>query len=377
MGRSGEAALMVARSGSPATWRGRAGALLERRLLRARVEGWWEVLIVPAALIALGIALTATSSVFLTSLNLTNILLQGAALAAMSFGVTFVMLAGDLDLSVGSGSALCSVVGAFIMRDTGSVALGAFAGIGVGLLIGLINGLVVTILQAPSFIATLGMLVIAEGVALALTNGGVVTGLPLSSGDLANNTLLGLPYIVWIVFVGVFAVLFFVQSQTAFGIRVFAVGGNREAARLSAIPVSRIRVLCFLISGLTMGIAGLVFTTRVESGQPTAGTSLELYTVAAIVLGGTSLYGGKGSLVRTMWGVLFIVTLQNGLDLNAVNDDVKQIVIGAVLIAAASTDFLRMRVRRRRLRELVVDADGDQPQEQPGPVTASGVGGVP
>ncbi|MGI8557838.1 MAG: ABC transporter permease [Solirubrobacteraceae bacterium] len=355
---------MTATAGSPTAVRARAAALLSRRLARARVEGWWELAIVPAALLLLGIVLTATSSVFLTSENLTNILLQGAALAAMSFGVTFVMLAGDLDLSVGTGAALCSVVGAFIMRDTGSVLLGALAGIGIGLAIGLVNGLVVTILQAPSFIATLGMLVIAEGVALALTNGGVVTGLPLSSGNLAYDTFLGLPYIVWIVFVVVFAVLFFIQSQTAFGIRVFAVGGNREAARLAAIPVSRVRVLAFVISGFTMGVAGLVFTTRVESGQPSAGTSLELYTVAAIVLGGTSLYGGKGSLVRTMWGVLFIVTLQNGLDLNAVNDDVKQIVIGAVLILAASTDFMRTRLRRRKLQEMAVDADTTQEDER-------------
>lgn len=122
-----------------------------------------------------------------------------------------------------------------------------------GLLKGLINGVVVTVLRAPWFIATLGMLVIAEGVALALTNGGVVTGLPLSSGHLANNTFLGIPYILWVVFVGVFAVLLFVQSRTAFRIKVFAAGGNREAASLSGIPVSRIRVICFLISVITMG----------------------------------------------------------------------------------------------------------------------------
>ena len=366
---------------SPGALRGRAADSLGRRLDRARAEAWWELMLVPAALIVLGIVLTATSPYFLTGLNLTNVLLQGAALAAMSFGVTFVMLAGDLDLSVGSGSALCSVVGAFVMRDTGSVLVGALAGIGVGLLIGLVNGLVITILQTPSFIATLGMLVIAQGVALALTNGGVVTGLPASSGDLASNTFLGVPWIVWVVFVILFAVLYFIQSQTAFGLRVFAVGGNREAARLSAIPVSRIRVLCFMISGITMGIAGFVFTTRVQSGQPSAGASLELYTVAAIVLGGTSLYGGKGSLLRTMWGVLFIVTLQNGLDLAAVSDTTQQVVIGIVLIVAASTDFMRAQLRRRKIRAVALDVDVDSHPETkrsaPERAPAGDLGGMP
>lgn len=323
-------------------------SMLRRRLPRTRSTVWGEVLFVPLALVALGIYLAATNQYFFTGENLKNILLQGATLACVSFGVTFVVLAADLDLSVGSGAALASVVGAFVMRDSGSVVLGGLAGIGVGLAIGLFNGLVITRLEVPSFIATLGMLVIARGLALAITNGSVVTGLPTSVGTLATNQLLGIPYIVWIVFVVVFVALYFVQSQTAFGLRVFAVGGNREAARLSAVPVERIRLICFMLSGLTMGIAGLVLTARVQSGQPNAGDSLELYAVAAIVLGGTSLYGGRGSVARTLWGVLFIVTLQNGLDLNAVGDDVKRVIIGLVLIAAASADFFRARLRRRR-----------------------------
>ena len=346
--------------------RTRLEPLLGHRLARARAEGWWEILFVPTALVILGIVLTSTSPQFLTSLNLTNILQQGADLAAISFGVTFVMLAGDLDLSVGAGAALTSVVGAFLMRDTGSVFVGALAGIGVGLLIGLANGLVVTKLRAPSFIATLGMMVIARGVALALTNGSVVTGLPNSAGNLATENFLGLPWIVWIVFVVLFLILLYVQSQTGYGIRVLAVGGNREAARLSAIPVDRVRVTAFLISGLTMGIAGLVLTSRVQSGQPNAGQWDELYAVAAIVLGGTSLYGGKGSLVRTLWGVLFIVTLQNGLDLNAVGDDLKQVVIGSVLIAAASTDFVRTQLRRRQTAKEESAAEAALGSAEPG-----------
>lgn len=351
--------------------------LLDRRLARARAEGWWEILFVPFALLVLCVVLASTSPQFLTSLNLTNILLQGATLAAISFGVTFVMLGGDLDLSVGAGAALASVIGAFVMRDTGSVVLGAFAGIGLGLLIGLLNGVFVTLFQAPSFIATLGMMVIARGVALATTNGSVVTGLPTSAGNLANDEFIGIPWIVWIVFVLLFLALYFVQSQTGFGVRVFAVGGNREAARLSGIAVNRVRIACFMISGLTMGLAGLVLTTRVQSGQPNAAEWQELYAVAAIVLGGTSLYGGKGSLIRTLWGVLFIVTLQNGLDLNAVGDDVKRVVIGVVLIAATSTDFIRTQMRRRRTvrEEAIAEATvSDRIAREPAAPAGGGAG---
>lgn len=323
-------------------------AWLDHALSRGRAEGWGDLLFVPAALLILCAYLTMTSDVFLTERNVTNILVQGSVLACLAFGVTFVVLAGELDLSVGSGAALASVVSAFVMRDTGSFELGALAGIGAGAVIGTFNGIVVTQLQVPSFIVTLGTLVIARGIALALTDGSVVTGLPDGVGSLVENEFLGLPYVVWLVFAVVFGAAYFFQSQTSFGIRVLAVGGNREAARLSAVPVDRTRFLCFLISGVTMGIAGAILTARVESGQPNAADGFELFAVAAIVLGGTSLFGGRGSVARTLWGVLFITTLENGLDIESVGDDVKRVVIGVVLIAGASADFFRTRLRRRR-----------------------------
>jgi ribose transport system permease protein len=312
--------------------------------------GWGERLFVPGVLLALGTYLTFANQYFLTSTNIENVLIQASILAIVSFGVTFVVLAGELDLSIGSATALASVVCAMVMRDSGSILLGVAASLGVGALVGAINGLVVTRLEVPSFIATLGMLTVASGIALHLADGQVIVGLPSGIADLANGKLLGINYVIWLVFV-VFAVLWVVQRQTAFGMRVFATGGNPEAARLSGIPTNRIRFLVFVLAGVTVGIAGVALTARVQSGQPNAGHLLELNAIAAIVVGGTSLRGGRGSIAWTLWGVLLIATLRNGLDLQGVGEDLKQVIIGLVFIAAASVDFFRRQLQRRRTRE--------------------------
>lgn len=316
---------------------------------RANYEGLAERLFVPAILLALCAFLASSNEHFLTATNIENIFIQASVLAIVAFGVTFVVLTGEFDLSVGSGVALASVVAAMAMRDTGSIVLGVLACLAVGALVGVINGLVVTRLEVPSFIATLGMLTIASGVALHLADGRVITGVPEQLGELADSELLGINYVIWLMGL-VLGVLYFVQSQTSFGIRVLATGGNREAARLSGIGVDRIRLACFVISGLTVGVAGVVLTARVESGQPNAGVLLELDAVAAIVIGGTSLLGGRGSVIWTLWGVLFIATLRNGLDLEGVGEDLKSVTIGVVFILAASVDFFRRRLRARRLR---------------------------
>jgi ribose transport system permease protein len=325
---------------TPAPRPDRVAGFLERRLARSRV---------PLVLLVLVTYLSASNEFFLTEVNLTNILIQGSILAIVAFGLTFVILAGELDLSVGAGVALVSVVSAMVMRDSASIPLGIAAGLGTGLLIGAVNGVAVTVLRVPSFIVTFGMLVICQGVALALTDGAVIYGLPSDVGKLASDEFLGLRWIVWLVIL-VFAVLYFVQTQTRFGVRVFAVGDNSEAARLSGVPVDRVRFLVFVISGVTMGLAGLALVSRVESGQPNAGQLLALTAIVAIVVGGTNLLGGRGSLVRTVIGLLLITVLENGLDLEGVDDDLQRVVIGVVFIGAASVDFVRQRLRASRLR---------------------------
>ena len=321
-----------------------APRVVKRWAAGARNGGWVDVLFVPVVIIGLGIYFSIASPYFLTSLNITNLLIQGSILAFVAFGVTFVILAGELDLSVGSGVGLVSVLAATVMRDQDSVLLGIIAAFAVGIAIGAVNGFVVTKLEVPSFIATFGMLVIANGIALAITDGGVVTGVPIDIGNLALKSFLGVRWMIWLVVI-VFIVLYVIQTQTAFGRRVMAVGGNREAARLAGIPVNRVRFFVFLVSGATIAIGGLALTSRVVSGQPNGGTLLELDAVAAIVIGGTSIFGGRGSLVRTLFGVLLIAELRNGLDLVGVGDDLKQVIIGAVLILAASVAFIRGRIR--------------------------------
>jgi ribose/xylose/arabinose/galactoside ABC-type transport system permease subunit len=318
----------------------------------------FDLLFVPAVLLALALYLSATTSSFFTTANMTNVLLQASILAIVAFGITFVILAGELDLSAGTGSALGSVLAAQVMVNTGSIWAGVLAGIGFGLALGLVNGLLVTALEVPSFIATLGTFIIAQGIALALTNGGVVAGLPEGINDFTQGRLLGLPLLVWATLF-IFLTLYFVQRQTTFGVRVLAVGGNSEAARLSGVPVNRIRLLVFLISGTTTGLAGLALLVRVQSGQPNANSTLALEAIAAVVVGGTSLLGGRGSIVRTLWGVLLIAVLRNGLDLKGIDENLKQVVIGVVFIVAASVDFLRRQVTRRRVRASSVPKEPD------------------
>jgi ribose transport system permease protein len=341
---------------------------LHRRLDRIKGDGWADVLFVPAVLLALVVYLSFANQYFATDLNITNLLLSAATLAIVAFGLSFVIFAGELDLSVGAGIALVSVVSSMVMRDTGSIPLGVATCIGVGAGIGVINGLIVTKLKVPSFIATFGMLTILQGVALALTDGAVISGVPASLGNLANDGFLGIRWALWLV-IGVFAALLFVQTQTSFGVRVFAVGGNREASRLSAIPVDRVILLCFVITGICVGLGGLVLTSRVQSGQPNAGQLLALTGIAAIVVGGNNLLGGRGSISRTLWGVLLLAVLENGLQLEGVNDDLQSVVIGSVFIAAASAEFFRRRLRRRgraaEEAELVAAGEGAPPAPAP------------
>ncbi len=321
-----------------------------KRDLRARwsrsggTEGVVERLSVPLLIIGLGAYLTATSDVFFTDRNIENLLVQASVLAIVSFGLTFVILGGELDLSVGSVVSLSGVICAWVMVHADSVALGFAAGIAVGALVGLVNGLLVTVAKAPSFIVTLGTLVIGSGLAYAISDAGLIA-LPESAGVLSGD-LLGVNRLIWLM-LAVFAVLFFVQSETTFGSWVRAVGSNRDAARVSGLPVDRVRVLTFVVSGTCAGIGGVAATSRVLAGQPDAGALLELTAVAAVVVGGTSLYGGSGSMLRTFAGVLLLAELSNGLDLLSVGPDLQKVIVGLVLIGAASTEVVRRRMVRR------------------------------
>jgi ribose transport system permease protein len=322
----------------------RAGAIPPRQeWLRNFLRNNARDIGLPLAVIALVILFSATSPVFATVQNFRNIGVAAAALAAVSFGQTFTILTAGLDLSVGSTVALVSVVTAFGMRGQG-VAIGAAEGLLAGAAVGLVNGILITRFKVFPFIATLAMLSIMSGLALNLSSGVAVSGLPQRFGDLAYELTVGVPVPVVIALL-VLAVSHFVLRYVRLGRHIYAVGGNEEAARLSGINVDRVKVAAYVICGFCAAVGSLILTSRVASGQPTLGTSLPLESVAAVVLGGVSLFGGRGSVVGVAFGVAFVSILSNGLNLLNVSSYTQLMVIGAALIVAVTLD--QAIVRRR------------------------------
>lgn len=304
----------------------------------------FDALFVPGIIIILFIALSFASPVFMSSRNLAQVLLQIATLGIAAVGATFVIIDGDLDLSIGANVALSGVVTAIVIVRwfDGNWVFGALAGLATGVIVGVINGLLSAILRVPAFIATLGTGVVAGGLALFLTNGLTVSGLPDSFQAIATTRILGLQSLVWFMLL-TFLIGGIVLHFTNFGIRTFAVGGNREAAFLAGIPVNRIRVGNFVIAGFCAGMAGVLLTARVQAGQPGISTTLTLYATAAVILGGTSILGGQGSMLRTFFGVLLIGVVQNGLDILRVDYALQQVAVGSVFILAAASEALRRR----------------------------------
>lgn len=300
----------------------------------------FDVAFVPTLIVLLCLGLTVASPYFLTARNLAQILMQGAVLGIVAVGATFVIIGGELDLSVGYNVALSGVVTALAATTSGSWPLGVLAGLAAGLLLGLTNGVLTTLLNVPSFVATLGTGTVAGGLALWLTGGSTVSGLPDGFQALATTSILGLQSMVWFMLL-VFVIGWVVLHRTSYGVQVFSVGGNRQAAFLSGIAVRRVRLTYFAIAGFCGAIAGILLTSRVQAGQPGVGTSLTLFATAAVILGGTSITGGRGSMARTLAGLLLIAVVQNGLDILGVEFSLQQVAIGVVFVLAACTEALR------------------------------------
>jgi ribose transport system permease protein len=305
----------------------------------ARVN--WTTLGLPVAVIVMMVAFSLSSPVFMTAQNLRNVGLQAAALAAVSFGQTFVILTGGLDLSVGSAVALVSVTTALLGARYGGAA-GMAAGILAGIAVGVANGLAVTWLRVFPFIATLAMMSIVSGLALNISNGSAVGDLPATFTDLAIERVYGVPVPLLIATALLILALVFLR-YFRLGRHIYAVGGNLQASNLSGIPVSAVVFMAYVLCAFCASIGGLILTARVASGQPTLGTSLPLQSVAAVVLGGVSLFGGRGSIIGVAFGVAFIGILSNGLNLLNVSSYTQMMVIGGALIVAVTFD---QRLRR-------------------------------
>ncbi|TMJ70637.1 MAG: ABC transporter permease [Alphaproteobacteria bacterium] len=280
---------------------------------------------------------------FLSPLNLTNILVQSSIMAVIALGMTFVIIGGGFDLSVGSTVALSGCIAALVMVKAGLV-LGIVAGIAAGVLVGLLNGVVIALLGVNPFITTLGTMVLVRGVVFLITAGAPVgdEGLPSSFVAFGSERFLGIHYLVWVPAV-LLVLLSWVMHNTPHGRRIYAVGGGRDASYLSGIPVQRVIASTYVWCGTLAGIAGVMLAARLQSGQPTAGEFYELTAIAAVVLGGAALHGGEGTLYKSVIGVFIMVVLGNSLNLLNVDSYWQRVAVGAVIIAAAAADRLRWR----------------------------------
>ena len=291
------------------------------------------------ALLAVCVALALGSRDFLTVGNLFNVMRQVSINALIAFGMTLVILLGGIDLSVGSILALSSVLTAMLMKAGHDPVLATMAGIVAGALMGLLNGLVVAKGKVAPFIGTLGMLTVLRGTSLVLSKGSPITGFSsdffsmLGGGYLAGQ--IPVP-VVWML--AMFALFWFVLRKTVFGRHVYATGGNAEAAKLSGVKTDRVQILVYTISGAMAAMAGVILTSRLNSAQPTAGVGYELDAIAAVVLGGTSLAGGRGWIFGTLVGALLIGVLNNGLNLLGVSSFYQQVIKGGVILLAVLLD---------------------------------------
>ena len=308
------------------------------------------------ALALMVLVLSVAAPTFRTQANVLNILREISVNLCLSVGMTLIILTAGIDLSVGAVLALAGVVAAGLLRDglvfprlgvsvEFTVSGAVLAALLTGSLCGWVNGTVITRLGVPPFVATLGMLSVARGLTQLWTNGRPITGLGGGFAFLGSGSLLGLPVPVWVT-AGLVAVFVVVTRRTRFGRYVYAVGGNERAALLSGLPVARVKLAVYTLGGALAGAAGLVLTSRLDAGDPTSGVGYELDSIAAVVIGGTSLSGGRGSILGTVLGCLIIGVLNNGLILLNVSPFWQQVVKGVVIVAAVAIDRQNIKANR-------------------------------
>lgn len=312
------------------------------------------------SLVALIVAFSIASQAFFSVDNLMTVCLQVTSIAYLGVAATCVIITGGIDLSVGSVLALAGVCAALLVKAGVPVPAAMLGGVLVGALCGLVNGICVTRMSLPPFIATLGMMLVARGVALQITGARPVSDLGDAFGALGNGALFrishigadgfpdtafpGVPYPVVIMLV-LFAAVSVLLSKTALGRYIYAVGSNAEAARLSGVDVKGVKLFTYVLSGALAGVTGCVLMSRLVTGQPNEGVMYELDAIASSVIGGTSLMGGVGTISGTAIGAFVIGVLRNGLNMNGVSSFIQQIIIGIVILGTVWIDQLRNRRR--------------------------------
>ena len=298
------------------------------------------------AFIVLCAALYLANPNFLDPINIRNVLRQTSINAILAIGMTFVILTGGIDLSVGSilafGGMIASILVSSSLGEVYPVVIAVPIGLLAGLALGAVNGFFTGYLRVPSFVVTLGMLSAARGLTLIASDGRPVSRLAAEYLFIGQGAILSIPIPILIMF-GTYAVAWFVLYRTTFGRYVYAVGGNEEAAKISGVRVRLIKFSVFCISGLLSALGGIILSARTTAGLPQAGETYELDAIAAVVIGGTSLFGGRGTLFGSLIGALIIGVVNNGLDLLGVSAYFQLIFKGAIIVAAVLLDSLRRR----------------------------------
>jgi ribose/xylose/arabinose/galactoside ABC-type transport system permease subunit len=315
-----------------------------------RLSGMLRFGLLPVLLVLAVVVFFIVEPRFLTAANGTNISRQLSFLLIVAMAQMVVLLTAQLDMSVGANIALTSIISSKLMVDAGvdgiaGIAIGVAGGLLVGLAMGLVNGLIVARFNVPSFIVTIGSASVAAGIALLVSRGTPVSGLPSDfTGVLASNVA-GVPvsFLIGLVLLGL---LYVVLNWTALGYYFYAVGGGENAARLVGVPVRRTKIIAFVFCGVLSSIAGILLTARISSGEPTLGAEFVILSIAAAVLGGTSYFGGEGRLGLVAVGALFLVVLSNGMNLIRVSSYTQQVVLGVFLVLAVIVDRLRVRSSR-------------------------------
>lgn len=293
------------------------------------------------ALVLLFLIFALTSDIFVSSKNLLNITRQVSVNALIAIGMTFVIITGGIDLSVGSVIAFAGIISSSLMVDANlPVWLAIVAGILVGSVTGLINGLLITYLRMPAFITTMGTMTMLRGLGYIYTQGYPIYNLPKSFKQIGQGHLGSIP-IATIILLVVAIIAYILLRRTVFGRHIYALGGNMEASRLMGIHVNAIQLAAYVLCGTITGIAAIVLTSRLGSGMPTSGDGYELDAIAAAVIGGAAMAGGSGTIAGTILGALLLGVLSNGLSLLDVDSYVMQVISGAVVIIAVLIDEMR------------------------------------
>ncbi|WP_300266115.1 ABC transporter permease [Microbacterium sp.] len=323
-------------------------------------------------LLVVVVAASFLSPNFLSSDNLFNVLRQVAVITILAFGAMTLIIGGMIDLSAGAVMAFAGVVSVMVFKSTENMLLAILAGIAIGMICNLVNAFLVATLRTPAFIVTLGMMLMARGAVLELTQGQNV--LQLGDFVLIGQGNLGWLPIPVLALIGITIAIWYLMNQTRYGRSVYAVGGNEEAARAAGIAVERVKYQAFLVNGALVGIAGVIFMSRVNAGLPNAGVGYELQAITAPIIGGTSFSGGVGTVMGTLAGALIVGILGNIMNLIGIGSYIQQIVMGAIIVVAVAYDVFS---KRGKAKTTILKSDAKGGSTSPDALASASGGDKP